>query len=62
MFPHRNIREYTLTSPGGKTDKQAGHILTGDGIQLSILEVLSFIEADYDIDHYLVVAVVRGRV
>jgi hypothetical protein len=38
-----------------------GHILTGDGIQLSILEVVLYIEADCDTDHYLVVAEVRER-
>jgi hypothetical protein len=27
MFPHRNIRKYTCTSRGGKTDYQIVHIL-----------------------------------
>ena len=46
MFPRRNIRKYTWTSP--------------DGIS-SVFDVLSFRGAECDTVHYLVVAKVRER-
>ena len=59
MFPHRNIREYTWTCPDGKTHKQIDHKLIDRRWHSSILDVRIFRGADYDTDHYLVVAKVR---
>jgi len=61
MFPHRNICNYTWTSPDGKTYNQTDHILIDRRWRSSILDVRSFRGADYDSDHYLVVAKVRER-
>jgi hypothetical protein len=44
-----------------KTHNQIEHILTERKLHTSILVVRSFRAADYDIDHYLVVAKVRER-
>jgi exonuclease III len=61
MFTHRNIHKYTWTSPDGKTTNQIDHVLIGGRRHSSIHDVRSFREADCDIDHNLVVAVVRER-
>ena len=61
MFLHRDIHKYTWTSPDGKTHNQIGHILIDRRWHLSILDVRSFRGADYDTDHYLVVAKVTER-
>jgi hypothetical protein len=60
MFPHRNIRKYTWTSPEGNTHKIV-HVLIDRRPHSSILDVWSFRGADCDTDHYLVVAKVRER-
>jgi len=56
MFPHRNIHKYTWNSPDGKTHKQIDHMLIDKRCHLNILYVRSFMGADCDTDHYLVVA------
>jgi len=61
MFPHRNIHQYTWTSPDGKTHNQIDHILIARRWHSSMLNVRSFRGADCDTDQYLVVANVRER-
>jgi hypothetical protein len=61
MFPYRSIHKYTWISPDGKTHNQIDHILRDRRRHSSILDVRSFRGADYDSDHYLVVAKVRER-
>jgi hypothetical protein len=59
MFPHRNIHEYTWTSPGGNTHNQTDHILTDRRRHSSVLDVRSFRVADCGTEHYLVVEKIR---
>jgi endonuclease/exonuclease/phosphatase family metal-dependent hydrolase len=59
MFPHCNIHKYTWKFPDRKTHTQIDHILVDRQRHLNILDVGSHRAADYDIDHYLVVAKVR---
>ena len=61
MFPHLNVHKYAWTSPDGKTHNQTYHILIDRRWNSSILDVRSLRGADYDSDHYLVIAEVRGR-
>jgi exonuclease III len=61
MFPHRNIHEYTWTSPDGKTRNQIDHILVDRRRHSNVLDVQSFRAADCESDHYLVVVKVRER-
>jgi hypothetical protein len=41
FFPHRNIRKYTWTSPGGKKYNQIDDVLIGDSIQVYSMYDLS---------------------
>ena len=61
MFPHRNIHKYTCGSPDGKTHNQTDHVLIGRRWQSSVLDVRSFRGADFDTDHYNVLANVREK-
>jgi hypothetical protein len=61
VIPHRNTHKYILTSPDGKTHNQIEHILIDMQRHSSILDVQSFRAANFDNDHYLVVAKVRER-
>jgi hypothetical protein len=61
MFPHQNIHNYTWTSLDGQTHKHSNHVLIDRRWNSSILDVRSFRGADFDTDHYLVVANVRER-
>jgi hypothetical protein len=59
MFPYHNIIKFTWISPDGKTHNQIDHNLIDRRRHSIILHVRSFGAADYDTDHYLVVAIAR---
>jgi hypothetical protein len=61
IFPQRNIRKYTWTSPDGKMCNQILRVLIDRRWHSSVLDILSFRGADCDTDHHLVVAEVRER-
>ncbi|PNF20027.1 hypothetical protein B7P43_G05947 [Cryptotermes secundus] len=61
IFQHRNIHKFTWITPDGKIHSQTDHILLHRRRHSSILDVHSFRVADYDTDHYLLVAKVRER-
>jgi hypothetical protein len=61
MFPERNIRKYTWTSPDWKTYNQIDHILVVRRRHSSIPDVRTYRAADYETDNSLVVAKVRER-
>jgi hypothetical protein len=58
---HCNIHKFTLISPDGKIRNQIDHILIDRRRHSSVYDVRSFMAADLDADHYLVVKGVRGR-
>jgi hypothetical protein len=59
MFPHRNVHEFTWSSPDEKTHDQTDNILIDRRRYSSILDIGSFRAADCDTDHYPVVARIR---
>jgi hypothetical protein len=61
MFPHRNIYEYTWTSPDRKTHNQIDHILVDRQRHSNVLDVRSFRAAYCDTDHCVVAAKVMER-
>jgi hypothetical protein len=61
MFPHRNICKYNWTSPDGSTHNQIDHIQIDRRRHSSVLDVRSFRAADFNTDHYLVVAKIKER-
>jgi len=61
MFPHRNIHKYTWTSLDGKTHNQIDHVLLDRRWLSIVLDLRSFRGADFDTDHYLVIAKVRKK-
>jgi hypothetical protein len=62
MFRHRNIHKRNWTSPDEKTNNQTDHVLTDERRHSNILfDIRSFIRADCDTNHYLVVTKVRQR-
>jgi hypothetical protein len=61
MFPHRDIHEFTWTTPDGKTYSQIDHILIDRRWHLNVLDVRSSRGADCDMNHSLVGAKVRER-
>ena len=56
MFPHRDMQNYTWTSPDGKIHKQTDHILVDRRWHSSTLDVRCFGGFDCDTDHCLVIA------
>jgi hypothetical protein len=64
MFSHCNIHKYTWKSPDWKTYNQIDNILAdiGNGIQVYLMSDRSFRAADFDADHYLVVAKIWERI
>jgi hypothetical protein len=56
MFPHRSIHKFSWTSSDGKMHNQFDHILINPRRHSSILDVRSLRAADFDTDHYLLVA------
>jgi hypothetical protein len=61
IFPLCDIHKFIWMSPDGKTHNQIDHILTDRQRHSSILDVRSVRAADYDTDHYLLVAKGKDR-
>ena len=62
ILPHRNIHKYTWTSLDSKTHNQIDHVLIDRRWHSSVLDVRSSRGADFDTDHYLVIANVRVKI
>ena len=61
MLLKRDVHNYSLTSPYGKTHNQIDHILIDRRLHSSILDVRNFSGADCDTDYCLVAAIVKER-
>jgi hypothetical protein len=61
MSLHCRIHKHTWTPPEGKTHNQINYVLIDRRQHSSMLDVQSFRGADYDTEHYLVVAEVMER-
>jgi hypothetical protein len=59
IFPHRNIHEYTWTTPAGKTHNQIDHVWIERRWHSRILDVRWFRGGDCRTFYYLMVARVR---
>jgi hypothetical protein len=59
IFPHCNRHKLIWTSHGGKTHNQIDHIFVDRRRHSSEVELRSFRAADFDTNHYLVVAKVK---
>ena len=57
MFPHK----YACTWPDGKNNNQIFHIMIDTRWHSNMLDVWSYRGADFNTDHYLVVAKIRVK-
>lgn len=61
IFPYKNIDKATWGSPDGETLNQIDHVLIQTRYRSTIHDLRSHRGADYDTDHYLVIAKLRSR-
>jgi hypothetical protein len=57
-----NVHKYSWASPDGKIHSQIEYILIDKQRHSSVRELRSFRAADYDTDHYLIVAKFKGEI
>lgn len=58
-FPHKDIHNYTWTSPDGQTRNQINHVVVNSRFKRSVSDTRSYRGADISSDHNLVVAVMQ---